>query len=711
MAMSSPMVRTRIANACDTCKQRKVKCDGNLPCSYCRRRQGDSTCRFSPTPRRRPRRPHLPSPETSVTQSSVPSTGSDIPADILVSSSDPSSIHPAHPRTSDDITLRSDASAEEEADVPREARLLRDAHGKLTFVGDCAPLSLFQTVRQIVTSRVDPNAFTPQTGQTGRVSMLENSSSYPSFSTISKAPQVDSATVGQLVSSFISVTSGLVHLFENENLASNISVWIAKGGEGESADATSTVNYLVLAIGSQSVDEESAARAFQYAKTLALSCLGGDLGIETVQAFALVTIYMLRACQINGAYLFFGIAARAAYSIGLHRTEVNTRFGSNTHIQRDRLWKSLRVLDLFLSISMGRPPSMSDVDCTVPCRTFNANGQEQYDILNASVQILSITEEIVLRVYSRRKISFQLTEGISRQLRDWSKRWLPRLKQTVAESPGEEVAEIIGACQIMSSYYYAVMLVARPFLMYELYKRLPDPGVPTVTNPSNGGSDNSGRTRLANACIDAASLMAESIADLVNRQILDGRMPLIVSWLFASSLVLGVGLLGGFGRILEKYARMSIAGLEYFARSDAHALQYSLIAKSLLSSALKHLQKQDIDERLRITESSSKLFGLVPRERLHQEDTLPTDNTGHPGILPSDMESADVPQDLLTPELFASPFHDIDPALLSLGCSLDSTAGAFLGRDQQDRIDHVFGALNLFPLLDGNGHIDLVHNL
>lgn len=71
-------------------------------------------------------------------------------------------------------------------------------------------------------------------------------------------------------------------------------------------DATSAVNYLVLAIGSQSIDEQSSADYFQYAKTLALSYLGGDLGIETVQAFALATLYMLRACQINGAYLFFG---------------------------------------------------------------------------------------------------------------------------------------------------------------------------------------------------------------------------------------------------------------------------------------------------------------------------------------------------------------------------------------------------------------------
>ncbi|KAI1801555.1 hypothetical protein F4811DRAFT_563892 [Daldinia bambusicola] len=700
--MSSPMVRTRIANACDTCKQRKVKCDGNLPCSYCKRRRGDLACRFSPPTRRQsrnPRRPGLPSPASpAVVRSPAPPLRPDASTNIPVSSTEHT-----QGRTSDDVALRSDASAEEEADVPREARLLCDAHGKLTFVGDCAPLSLFQTVRQIVTSRVDPNVFTSQTGQADRVSMLENSS-HPPLSAIGKEPRVDSDSVPHLVHLFISVTSGLVSLFENEHLANNISAWI--NDIGRSANATSAVNYLVLAIGSQSVDEESAAGLFQHAKTLALSSLGGDLGIETVQAFALITIYMLRACQINGAYLFFGIAARAAYSIGLHRTEVNTRFGSIMHSQRDRLWKSLRVLDLFLSISMGRPPSMSDIDCTVSCRTFNASGQEQYDLLDASVQILSITEEIVLRVYSRRKISLQLTEGISRQLRDWSGRWLSRLKRTVAEASREDGAETVGACQVMSSYYYAVMLVTRPFLMYELYKRLPDPNIPIT---ANGGGDSSGRVKLANACIDAANLMAESIAGLVNKQILDERMPLIVSWLFASSLVLGVGLLGGFGRILEKYAWMSITGLEYFARGDAHALQYSLIAKSLLSSALKHLQKQDVDERLRITESSSRLFGLVPKERPPHENPPPTDDT-QPGMLSSDTGTAGVPQSLPMHDLFSSPFHDIDPALLSLGYSFDSTAGAFLGRDQQDRIDHVFGALNLFPLLDGNGHIDLVHN-
>ncbi len=64
-----------------------------------------------------------------------------------------------------------------------------------------------------------------------------------------------------------------------------------------------------------------------------------------------------------------------------------------------------------------------------------------------------------------------------------------------------------------------------------------------------------------------------------------------------------MGLLAGFGRLLERSTRRSIAALEYFARDDTHALQYSLIAKSLLTTALGYLEKQEMLERLQRTES------------------------------------------------------------------------------------------------------------
>lgn len=417
----------------------------------------------------------------------------------------------------------------DEAEVPREARLLCDAQGKLIFIGDCAPLSFFQTVRQLVTSRVDPHAFAPQTS---RYSVLENAISRSAFAAGAgaAAPKVALDDIAATVAAYRCVTSGMADLFASDaRLVDSICAWAGASNPAathRAEDLSPAVCYLVLAIGTQQRDEERAQLYFEFARDHALASLNGSLSVDTVQAFLLVTIYMLCACQINGAFLFFGIAVRAAYSIGLHRTEVNSRFGPEVHRQRDRLWKSLRIVDLFLSTSMGRPPCTSDVDCTVPYRQVDDDGHEVPDVLNASVQIFLILEGIVLEVYSRRKISFQLTEGISRQLRDFSVRWLHHLKRvaSVVDPSGADPPEVNGACQVLASYYYAVMLVSRPFLMYELYRRLS----PEPTTIYGRAGLVSGKSKLADACIDAASMMVDQISDLIDKGTVSGRRPILV---------------------------------------------------------------------------------------------------------------------------------------------------------------------------------------
>lgn len=67
----------------------------------------------------------------------------------------------------------------------------------------------------------------------------------------------------------------------------------------------------MLAIGAQTDSGHLAASYYHHAKTLALASLDGNVDVGTVQAFALISVYMLRACQINGAFLFFG-QSRAA---------------------------------------------------------------------------------------------------------------------------------------------------------------------------------------------------------------------------------------------------------------------------------------------------------------------------------------------------------------------------------------------------------------
>jgi hypothetical protein len=437
----------------------------------------------------------------------------------------------------------------DEAEVPREARLLFDAQGKLIFVGDCAPLSFFQTVRRLVTG--------PRIGggeafgaERGRYSVLENATDAhvppePSFRFTGGrrrgvlVPPLDDDSVAAAVDSYLSVTAGLVDLFDSRarhRLRQDILAWstarrrrtphnLPDGDDEDDEDLASAVNFLVLALGCQKSHSDMSRAYFEHARDRAFANLAtGSPGVGTVRAFILVALYMLLAGQINGAFLVLGVAARAAYSIGLHRAEVNARFGSDIGRRRDRLWKSLRVVDLFFSTSMGRPPATSDVDCTVAYRGDGGTKEdESFDLLDASVQIFLIVERIVVEVYSRRRISPQLTEGISRDLRDWSSRWLTRLKAAVAASTtpsnGDHVARVNGACQVLSTYYYAVILVSRPFLMYEFHRRLSDHQL--------SGSI-SGKSKLADACIDAASLMIDPVRDLINRALMNRRAPVAV---------------------------------------------------------------------------------------------------------------------------------------------------------------------------------------
>ncbi|RBR24705.1 uncharacterized protein FIESC28_02478 [Fusarium coffeatum] len=680
-------IRSRIANACDGCKSRKVKCDGKLPCSYCARRQKPHDCHYSPQVRRRRANPSvssasLRSPPASDRERAFStgriSTGRNSPATTTTPPVDEGNVEAAH-------------DAEEETEVPREARLVCDAQGKLIFVGDCAPLSFFQSVRQLVTTRVGQNAFAPQTS---RYSVLENATANQSrrMPGDNRIPTVHTNDIPLAVSNYLAIATGLVDLFDHRRLQEDLILW--SNMDQKTDDATTVVNLLVLAIGTKIDNEERAQEYFEYAREKAYSNLTGNLSVTTVQMFTLITLYMLCSCQINGAFLFFGTAVRAAYSIGIHRTEVNARFGPDIHRQRDRLWKSLRIVDLFLSTSMGRPPATSDVDCTVPYENLD----EPLDLLNASVQIFLVLEGVVTEIYSRRKISLQLTEGISLQLRDWSSRWLKQLKDIVADPDIQDRAQASGACQILATYYYAVMLVSRPFLMYELCRRLSDTAAP------NGRSAlTSGKSKLADACIDAASLMVDPILDLIQRGVLVGHVPILVSWLFASSLVLGVGLLGNFGRVLEKYTRLAIHALDHCSKHDTHAGQYSLIAQSLLTTALEHLEKRELAERQRRTENSSQLFGLIPSEAspsFRRETTAAT--PGRESLDRSFLQHNGL-------QNVGSPlFGDLDSAFLGLSESMMQTPDpSYWSVAEGDS----GSALNLFALLDGGGGIDLTHHL
>lgn len=180
--------------------------------------------------------------------------------------------------------------------------------------------------------------------------------------------------------------------------------------------------------------------------------------------------------------------------------------------------------------------------------------------------------------------------------------------------------------------------------------------------------------------------------------------------------MLGVGLLGGFGRIIEKYCRASIAALEYFSQTDAHAVQYSLIAKSLLSTAMEYLEKREMQERLQRTESSSQLFGLIPRTLRETSGTI---RDGKPSRSYQDAASSRASPSKGIGRPDKARFAHADGPAPRFGFDLESTFlgltegfprtpdFSLMGESPDADAEQTFGALNLFPLLETDGHIDL----
>lgn len=168
--------------------------------------------------------------------------------------------------------------------------------------------------------------------------------------------------------------------------------------------------------------------------------------------------------------------------------------------------------------------------------------------------------------------------------------------------------------------------------------------------------------------------------------------------------------MGGFGHIIEKHCRAAISALDYFAQADAHAVQYSLIAKSLLATALEYLEKREIQERLRRTESSSRIFGLIPRTASEGRPTMESPSVDDTTKGSTGGDKARIPHTEGPTPQFG---FDFEAAFLGLTDSLARTPDFSMmgmgGGSFGHETEQTFGALNLFPLLEGDGHIDLAN--
>lgn len=540
------------------------------------------------------------------------------------------------------------AGVESRAPVPKLARLLKDGHGKFIFVGDSSNLAFVQNIRRLVKSEIGDSRLT---SDPLRHAMVEVIPPHPIGSARGKVMKPSTGEARDLLRHYLLASSGVIDLFDGEDVTEEICAWCQQREEKDGEEMKGSIYYLVLAIGAQVRNgtekkgrEGEGSQAERYlwrGRELVASSFMDDPSVLTIQSYALITFYMLSACRRNGAFMLLGIAVRAAYALGLHRTDISSLFEPRERKTRERVWKSLRVLDLYMSASLGRPPATSEVDggsvswdrATRDYETIQMGGLNS----SAMLRICFIFERIMNEVYCRREVSVQLVESISRQYRDWTLQ-LPAGLHTdgLDQKPGTTsptLQQTIGVAHLKGAYYWSIILLTRPFLIFKVSSKIKG-------KSEDGEHASSVTSTLSEACIDAALRNIEIATDLIHTLGVPKRLFMVTNSTFVSAMVIGFAIFGDFDKHfpLMSSIEQAIAILATMAKDDPSGRRYEQITSYLKEAAQEHIRRREQKEIQRRRQDINNIFGDPIKE--------PASETPRPdqGILiPTDFGETDMP--------------------------------------------------------------------
>ncbi|OCT52788.1 fungal specific transcription factor domain protein [Cladophialophora carrionii] len=630
--------RKRVARACDTCKRRKEKCDGQQPCLLCKRRGREPECVFSDVFSKggSQRQTSTPSSQPITLKDALnESNDAEIAIESLLtlSGSRSAAKTPQYDRDLDDVISK--------APVPKLARLLRDGRGKFIFVGDSSNLAFVQNIRRLVKAEIGE---CPLTSDPLRHAMCEVIPPHKVPTPAqSQHPKPTVAEAQDLIKHYLLASSGVIDLFDPDDISDHLLSW-ARDSTAET-DFNSSIYYLVMAIGAltrTSSDLDQAEFYFLRGREIGVSSFLEDPSVLTIQAYTLITFYMLSAVRRNGAFMLLGIAVRAAYALGLHRSDISNLFEPRERAARERVWKSLRVLDLYMSGSLGRPPATSEVDGGSV--SWNRSSRDYEDIqmngrtTSATLRICFIFERILNEVYCRREVSVQLVESISRQYRDWTMQLPAGLQADSLDSKEGSTApslrQTIGIAHLKGAYYWSIILLTRPFLIFKVSSKIKG------RSEDEDSAGNSVTMTLSEACIDAALRGIEIATDIVHTIGVPKRLFMITNSTFISAMVIGFAIFGDFDKSFPLLSSMAQAEaiLTIMAKDDLSARRQYEITSYLRLAALEHINRRDQIQMQRRRQDIHNIFGDPINKANGSTPTRPSTGSHTPDqILTSDV--------------------------------------------------------------------------
>ncbi|KAI1378226.1 fungal-specific transcription factor domain-containing protein [Hypoxylon crocopeplum] len=327
-----------------------------------------------------------------------------------------------------------------------------------------------------------------------------------------------------------------------------------------------------------------------------------DADFWSIQALLLMSLYMLAVSKRNASYVYYGMAVRSAFALGLHREESMVIFNESERHLRRNVWRTLFVLDRFLSACLGRPITISEEDCSehalappMGTRTDELAMGDDVQVTNsaaldAAVRCCNLIGLTLKKVYSKRKVSTLVAQEIADRLENWERGLNQNLHCRRIVDGLADPAEAVAILHINLLHCHSVLLLTRPFFLYLLKM-----GCDDLSRSSQKPPHVSQRLdKFSQACVEASQRTIILARIALDAEYLPQCNPFIIYFVFAAALVI---LSNEFALLYhnpdaEHSIHSALSILAYCGQRDPQAKRVSYILESFHQANMQRPQPQ-----------------------------------------------------------------------------------------------------------------------
>ncbi|KAF5024569.1 hypothetical protein F66182_3332 [Fusarium sp. NRRL 66182] len=467
------------------------------------------------------------------------------------------------------------------------------------YIGGAAAISFLQIVRNLVSQQIGPSAFS-HNEKSDTMLEIESPTATGSSNELNWL-RLDQEKRQKYLRCYQIVTEALIHVFNAAELEALLTS--DEGASPFTPNSTSPLKQasvdLVIAIGAQCESPSSAQTVgqayFRKARNQAFIGFLEDPDLDMIRTFLLMAFYMLGECRRNAAFMYLGVATKAALALGLHSRESYSAEPDLEDQSKLRVWMSVCILDKLVNSLLGRPSASAQIRSASSSQLEDHVAQPGDDItqcLIAANRVSSIINDITDTLYDQKRVTTSIVEQFLHDI----ERWKRQLPASVGIPAGDDALQqgTIAKVHVSCLYYLAVMLVSRPFLISTLTSKTPGKGA---------------HSQLAAACLDAAMYLSQTCIEALNAGLLQGNMCIIKALVFASGLVLGLEIFAKYP--VDSDISNAFLGakdvLKHLSVQSPQAAHYLDILTALSSAIDKRRSTEASSGRSRYV---SKLFSL-----------------------------------------------------------------------------------------------------